>query len=198
MSRKRDASARRRPGPRRDAGGTEPAGAATWRSVRFALTVLGLLVLFFLVTRLPAVDRHVVTPYTGFVAWSSALLLRAAGAGVSSHGNVVASPAFSVAILPVCNGLEVTAIYAAAVLAFPAALSGKAIGLAGGLVIIYLINIVRIAALFLIGAHYHVAFEQAHYYYAQAFVIVATTGVWLAWVSLFSPYGLKNRRPVSD
>jgi exosortase H (IPTLxxWG-CTERM-specific) len=166
-------------------------------SVRFAVTVLGLLVLFFLATRSPLVDRHVVVPYTAFVTKSSALLLRLVEADVSSEGHMLSSPSFAVAILPVCNGLEATAIYAAAVLAFPAGLPGKAIGLFGGLVIIYLINILRIAALFVIGARFDAAFENAHYYYAQAFVIIATVCVWLAWVSLFSPYGRKSRRPVS-
>jgi exosortase H (IPTLxxWG-CTERM-specific) len=185
----------RRPSPTSgDAGRRQP---GFWPGVRFSATVLGLLVLFFLATRSPWVDREVVVPYTAFVTKSAALLLRTIGVDVSNHGNVIASQTFSVSILPVCNGLEVTAIYVAAVLAFPAASVAKAIGFLGGLAVIYLINLIRIAALFQIGARYHVAFEQVHYYYAQAFVIIVTVCIWLLWVSLFTDYGRTNRRLVS-
>jgi len=169
-----------------------------WKSVRFALTVLALLVLFFVALHNPTLDRRVISPYTDFVTRSSAAFLSATGSDVSSRGRVISSPSFAVEILPVCNGLEVTAIYAAAVLAFSASFAAKLVGLFGGLSIIYLINVIRIAVLFRTGERFHFAFEQVHYYYAQALVVVATIGVWLVWVHLFSPYGRKSRRPLPD
>jgi len=178
--------------PRADAG----TGSA-WKGVRFALSVLVLILLFFAALGNATFDRRFVSPYTDFVTKSSAVFLSATGARVTSHAHLISSPSFAVEVQPVCNGLEVTAIYTAAVLAFDASLGGKAAGLAGGLSIIYLINIIRIAALFRIGERFQQAFEQVHYYYAQALVVVATVGVWLVWVHLFSQYGRKNRRPLS-
>jgi exosortase/archaeosortase family protein len=64
--------------------------------------------------------------------------------------------------------------------------------------VIFLINILRIMVLFILGFKMPDVFEAVHYYYAQAFVIIATVGVWLFWVTTYSNYGSKTRRSVSD
>jgi exosortase/archaeosortase family protein len=57
--------------------------------------------------------------------------------------------------------------------------------------LIFLVNIVRIVVLFLLGFKVPNIFDAVHYYYAQAFVIIATVSVWLLWVVIYSDYGSK-------
>lgn len=165
---------------------------------RFVCATLGFLVLFFLIIRTDWFGDTIGEPYTRFVAAASRLFLRLIGVQAHGSGCVIASPEFTVSILNVCNGLEATAIFFATVLAFPASWKNKLIGLAIGYPVIYLINILRIAALFLIGYKVPRVFETVHYYYAQAFVILATVGVWLVWVSKYSAYGPKSRNRSAD
>ena len=68
-------------------------------------------------------------------------------------------------------------------LAFPAPVRRKVSGVLLGLVAVHLINVARLVVLFLIGIHFRSGFDQAHYYYAQGFLLLATVGVWTLWVT---------------
>ena len=162
-------------------------------TIRFVLLTFGLLVVAYWVLHRPTVVRSIVAPYTAFVASVSGGLLRLVGVSAQSHGAVISSPGFSVAIRSVCNGLEVTAIFIAAVLAFPVGWRSKLVGVAVGYTAVFLVNILRIVVLFLIGLHMPNVFESAHYYYAQGFVILVTAIVWVVWVSVCT-----RRTPAGD
>jgi len=166
--------------------------------IRFIVITLVSLVGFFILIGIDWVELHVLTPYTYFVAASSRALLRLLGIKASGSGSMITSDEFTVNILNVCNGIEATAIFFATILGFPARFRSKLLGLALGYPVIYFINILRIAALFIIGFKMPRVFETVHYYYAQAFVILATVSVWLIWVSKFSLYGSKNRPKPAD
>jgi exosortase H (IPTLxxWG-CTERM-specific) len=159
------------------------------------VTAVGLVGLYWIL-HLRTVVTGFVDPYTGVVAECSRTVLRLIGIKASGTGDLITSPGFSVSIKNVCNGLEVTAIFLAVTLAFPASWRNRLIGIAIGYPMIFAINIVRIVALFLIGLKMPGVFESAHYYYAQAFVIIATVGVWLVWVSTLSEYGTKVRNSI--
>lgn len=190
-----------------EGGGPVPAGrlgqfAARLRNnlpiIRFIIVTVVSLVGLFLLLKVPVVQEKFATPYTEFVAASGRFVLRLLGVQATGGGTVITSPEFSVNILNVCNGLEVTAIFFATVLGFPATWKSKLLGLAIGYPMIYIINLVRIVVLFFLGFKQPEIFETVHYYYAQAFVILATVGVWLLWVSLYSSYGAKSRHTVPD
>ncbi len=166
--------------------------------IRFILITIVSLVVFFVLLRLKFIQDHFIAPYTEFVAATSRFALRLLGIEAYGRGSLISSPEFSVNIMNVCNGLEVTAIFLATVLGFPATRKSKLIGLAIGYPVIYLINIFRIIVLFILGFKMPNIFQTVHYYYAQAFVILATVGVWLIWVSLYSAYGTKSRHRFSD
>ena len=104
---------------------------------------------------------------------------------------------FSILVQNVCNGLEVTAIFLATVLAFPTHWRNKLIGVALGFPAIFLINVARIAVLYILGFQIPNIFETVHRYYAQALVIILTLSVWLLWATVFTEYGSKARNRVS-
>jgi exosortase H (IPTLxxWG-CTERM-specific) len=166
--------------------------------VRFVLVTFVALVALFYILHLKWVIQYAVDPYTHFVTSFSRVCLRLVGVEAGGTGNTILSPQFSVSIKNICNGLEVTAIFFATILGFPASWKSKLLGLCVGYPVIFLINILRIMVLFILGFKVPHVFEAAHYYYAQAFVIIATVGVWLFWVSTYSAYGSKTHHSFSD
>lgn len=164
--------------------------------VRFVLVLVACLAAFFVIGRLDIVERRITEPYLVFVTGCSRLVLRLLGVEAGGSQTMIASPKFAVSIVDLCSGIGVTAIFFAAVLAFPATWKNKVAGLVGGYVVILIINLIRIVGLFLIGEYRPDLFDDAHYYYAQAFVMFASIGAWLFWVSLYSAYGTKSRHSV--
>jgi exosortase H (IPTLxxWG-CTERM-specific) len=158
-------------------------------TVRFVTLALALLVIFFFgLTQIRFLDRHVVAPYTVLLAKSMSVALRTMGSSVAYAGTEVAAKGFSATIVPACAGLEIMAMFVAVVLAFPASVRHKALGVGLGLVAVHTINVARLVVLFLIGIHFRYGFDQAHYYYAQGFLLLATVGVWALWVSRLPRY----------
>ena len=89
-------------------------------------------------------------------------------------------------IVPECGAIEVMAIFLAAVVAFPAALRNKLVGLLLGLPIMYFVNVLRLTCLAVIGALDNTkgrwVFDFAHEYLWQTVYIVFVVAVWLLWV----------------
>ena len=161
--------------------------------IRFVLTTVLLLVASYFVLKVPWIERHFVRPYTHFVAECSRICLGLIGVRTTGSGDLIASPEFSVTIKNVCNGLEVMAIFFATTIGFPSSIKGKLLGLLIGFPVIFLINTVRVMVLFILGSKNPQVFDDVHFYYAQALVIIATVTVWLLWVTTFSVYGSKTR-----
>jgi exosortase H (IPTLxxWG-CTERM-specific) len=157
---------------------------------RFVAGMLALLVaFFFLLTQVPFVVDHLVNPFTSLVAKSTAAALTAIGIRFVAHGNSFFLGGFRTDIVRPCSGLEMMAILAAAVLAFPATARRKIVGIAAGLSGIYVVNVTRLVALILIGYRHGSILDQAHYVYGQALLLMATAGIWLLWVSPLSVHG---------
>jgi exosortase/archaeosortase family protein len=94
--------------------------------------------------------------------------------------------AFTFIVVPSCGAIEVMAIFLAAVLAFPATWRHRSWGLALGLPLLYLVNILRLACLAYIGALDRSGewFNFVHEYVWQASYVVFVVIVWMAWAEL--------------
>lgn len=165
--------------------------------IRFVMITFTLLIAAYFILKIPWLERRVVEPYTHFVAACSRFCLGLIGVRAAGSGAMIVSPEFSVAIKNVCNGLEVTAIFLATTVAFPSTTKSKLVGLLIGFPVIFFVNIVRIMVLFVLGARNPQVFDDVHFYYAQALVIIVTVAVWLLWVTTFSVYGSKTRHRLS-
>jgi len=179
-------------------GSQEHSARARDRSVlRFtSATILGV-VAFFVLSRIPFVLLHVVSPYTRFITNCARHALRLTGYDVGGSGSMIVGPSFSVEVLNVCNGLEVTGIFLVAVLAFPAGWKNRLAGLALGYPAIFFLNVARIAVLYVLGFRSPDIFDSVHRYYAQALVVIVTLAIWGLWVVTFTDYGTKAHRRVS-
>ena len=138
--------------------------------------------------RVPAdgLNDHLVEPFTAVVAKASGLALSVIGQDISMQGTIIRNPTFAVNIKNGCNGVETMVIFLAAVLAFPATLRSKAIGLALGVLAIQGINLVRVVALFLTGVYFPSFFDSSHTVVWQTVVILSGVVLWILWANRFA------------
>ena len=153
---------------------------------RFLILFLTILGGSFTVVALRQVNDAFVTPYTAVIARMSGSVLRIFGEKATVTGCVVSSPRFAVTIYNGCNGLITSLIFISGVLAFPAKISAKLIGVIGGLLTIQLINLVRIVSLFYIGIFLPQHFNDAHIFVWQSLVIIAGISLWIVWAHKFA------------
>jgi exosortase H (IPTLxxWG-CTERM-specific) len=150
---------------------------------RFIILFLAILAATFTIIALHPINDAIVVPYTAFIARVSGVILRLLGEEAAVSGCLVSSPRFAVTIYNGCNGLITSLIFIAGVLAFPARPAAKLIGVAGGLLAIQIINMVRIVSLFYIGIFLPDLFNDAHIFVWQSLVILAGVALWVIWAN---------------
>jgi exosortase/archaeosortase family protein len=120
--------------------------------------------------------------YLHLVAASAAAVLRLLGRGVTCEFDMLHG-GFDMSIRSGCDGLQAMAIFASAVVAYPASWTRRTQGLLAGVASLLGINIVRIATLFLVGAEWPQHFESAHVQVWPALLILCAVLLWAAWAS---------------
>ena len=148
---------------------------------RFIIRFAVLLVLGFLAIAPPLVQMRVLQPFTESLAVMSAVLLGGVGHDVSRAGTTLFSPTFAVDVRNGCNAVEAALILIAAILATPARWKKKLIGIAGGLVVLQAINLVRISSLYLLGYYDRELFDLFHSAVWQVLIILVALGIFVFW-----------------
>jgi len=153
---------------------------------RFALVFAGIVLALFAAQLTAPAQAWVVGPWTDAVAHVATWVARAFDPAVTVAGATLYSQStgFAVTILAGCNGLEAMIVLLAAILAYPAPWKHRLAGLAGGVLAVQLLNIVRIVSLFYIGQWSVAVFEWAHLYAWQALIMLDALIVWLLWLRL--------------
>jgi exosortase H (IPTLxxWG-CTERM-specific) len=156
-------------------------------AIRFVLLFGLWLGLFSLLFQIAAVDEWLVVPLTRGIAHVSNVGLHLIGFDTEVSGTVIqGSEGLAVNILKGCNGAYVMAIFAAAVLAFPAPWGFRLAGLAVGMPAVQIINLGRIISLYYIGVNHPALFEKFHYEVWQTIVILLSMALWLGWAEISS------------
>jgi len=103
--------------------------------LRFALVFGAIVLALFTAELTPPGQRLVVEPWTALVAKAATSAMKAFDPGVVADGSTITQPSngFAVTILAGCNGIEAMIILGAALLAYPAPVKHKLIGLAAGI-----------------------------------------------------------------
>jgi exosortase H (IPTLxxWG-CTERM-specific) len=96
-------------------------------------------------------------------------------------GHTITSSHFSITVVTACTGLFMTAVFLAAVIAYPSRFLAKLIGLALGIAGIFTVNIVRLVSLFYIGIYWPSFLNQAHLLVWPSLLIVFSLFLWLFW-----------------
>jgi exosortase H (IPTLxxWG-CTERM-specific) len=157
---------------------------------RFVVGLLG----FYAMVALNQVNEQLIVPFTAVAARCSALLLRVIESEVASAGTVMLSARFALDVRNGCNGIEAVILLAAAILAFPATLRSRLIGVAIGSVAIELLNLVRLSSLFWLGEHYRPIFDFVHVAVWQSLIILAAISIFVLWSWKFAEKPLAESR----
>ncbi len=157
---------------------------------KFGVALIG----FYAVVALNPVNDHVIVPFTVLVARCSSALLRVVEGGVGTVGTVMRSPRFALDVRNGCNGVEAAILLAAAILAFPASLRSRLIGLGIASVAIELLNLVRLSSLFWLGEHHRRIFDFFHVAVWQSLIILAAISIFILWSWKFAEKPLVESR----
>lgn len=136
---------------------------------------------FYLFTFLPAMNKGFLPSYMRLNARMSAAILNVFGEGARADGTMVYSSRYSVDIHHGCDAIEPSALFIAAVLAFPAKFLLKLPGLLAGTVVLSLINLFRIVTLFYTGIHLPGSFEFMHEDVWQSLFVLLALVLWVLW-----------------
>lgn len=145
----------------------------------FSALLLGL----SLVYNLDPVMNGLVAPWNRVLAEASYFIMQATDVSVDLRVNILTNPlnGFSVAVENDCNGIEATIILVSAILAYPASVKRKALGLLIGVSVIQVINVVRIVTLFHVGQWSTPVFDLTHKYIWPALIIMAALLMFVLW-----------------
>ncbi len=101
------------------------------------------------------------------------------------QGEDILLGSFSLRIVEECTALFASLIYVSCVLAYPANLKSKLIGIGFGVPVIQAVNIIRLVILSITGLYYPGIFEFVHTYIWQSIFIIFVIAVWLVWLERF-------------
>jgi exosortase H (IPTLxxWG-CTERM-specific) len=153
------------------------------RQTRFLVVFAVLLIAFYAVITIDAVDKRVVLPFTAALARLSGAALNLIGEKVQVNGTVIAGLRFAVDIRGGCNGLEAVVFVCAAMLAFHAPWQKRVIGSLAAAVILEALNVIRIDSLYLLGVYHRNIFEMFHLAVWQTLMFGAAVFLFLIWTS---------------
>ncbi len=161
--------------------------------VLFLVKFFAVLVAAYLLIAWNPVNDHVIAPFTAAIARGSGVLLNLIGQGVVVSGTVIRSIRFAVNINNGCNGVEAMLILLASIVAFPATMRARAVGLLLGAIAVQALNFVRIITLYLLGAYQPRLFDMFHTAVWQIVIILAAIGFFLVWSARVGPTRLASR-----
>lgn len=156
------------------------------RQTRFLIVFVVLLIAFYAIVTLDAVDEHFVLPFTHGLAATSGALLNAIGERVHVAGTVIAGQQFAVDVRGGCNGLEAVVFVCAAMLAFAAPWRTRIAGAISAAIILEAVNVIRVASLYWIGVYHRSMFETFHLAIWQTVMFAIAVLLFVTWVSRFA------------
>lgn len=115
-------------------------------------------------------------------AYLLGFLLRIFGMDAVVKGNDVFLDGFALTIIDECTAIFGSIIYVSCTLAYPADVRKKIIGIAFGIPLLYIINMIRLVVIAFVGLSYPEIFEYVHTYLWQTIFIVFVIIIWLIWV----------------
>jgi len=92
-----------------------------------------------------------------------------------------------------CNGLVIMALYAGFIIAYPGPIKTKSIFIVAGILIIFIMNLMRVVALTFNWMYYQSSFEFNHNYTFTFLVYAVVFIMWMVWANKFSSLKLQPK-----
>jgi exosortase/archaeosortase family protein len=154
--------------------GSRPAG-------HFVMKVAAFMVVFLLVYRDDFIG-WLIGPWVDLTARMTVALLHLLEVqAVRAGGQIYHAGGFAYEIYYRCTAVLPAALLAALILASTACLRRKLIGVALGVVVLIVVNLMRLVHLFHLGVHHPTLFEAAHDVVWELILVMATIGLWWIW-----------------
>lgn len=146
--------------------------------------LVGFIVLTAVFYGIVAITRdNIFMGYVNATAYIASMFLKIFGVHSNSGNGIITDGSFALYLAFGCEGSEPIMIFAAATLAFPAKWKDKLTGLVAGVLILYVLNLVRILALFFIGKHFPDSFRSFHGEIFPVIFIFLAIIVWFLWIN---------------
>ena len=124
----------------------------------------------------------------------AARCLNAVGMHPVLYGRTLSQSGFTVSVITECSTLYMAILFFSFVAVYPAALRQKLIGLPLGVAVLNAGNILRIAALFVVGVSSPGVFEIVHVYLGQVLMVLFVLAVCLAWLNMGAEPAARNHK----
>jgi exosortase H (IPTLxxWG-CTERM-specific) len=135
-------------------------------------------------------------PVNEHVALTLGLALNAFGVPASTVHDTVSEGGLAFKIIPECTPLFTTGLFLSFIVFHPATVRQKATGLAMGIPVLYLGNLVRLALTFMISRHARRLFDVFHVYLGQVFTMLLVIVVCILWMKWIDREESKQGMPV--
>lgn len=150
--------------------------------IKFYVFLGYFLLLQFFVLHWDVSKKYIAEYFPAGIAHSSTALLNIVGVEATANKNFVTMPnRYTFQIVYHCAGIFAMIIYTAAVLAYPATILEKLLGLFIGIAALNTINVVRIASLGVVAMYRPDFFEVFHEWLWQGIFIIFVLFMWLVW-----------------
>ncbi|RJR22840.1 MAG: exosortase H [Nitrospiraceae bacterium] len=129
-------------------------------------------------------------PVNENVAATLGLVLHGFGIPVTVVNDIVAEGALAFRIVPDCTPLFTSGLFLSFVMFYPATYRQKAMGLLTGIPALYLGNLARLTATFMISRYERRLFDIVHVYLGQVFtmlLVLIVCIIWLKWLERKEP-----------
>jgi archaeosortase B (VPXXXP-CTERM-specific) len=148
--------------------------------LRFGAGFFGYLLLFSIGFWALSVQRHL-GPLQHLMAVVSARVGRWTGGHAIAAGNTIVVPTLTMDVNHECTGVFVCMLFAGFVLAYPVSWRSRLIGLAAGIPLFLIVNVLRLATLARIAEIYPRAFFYVHEYVWQGILTALVLIGAIAW-----------------
>ncbi|MHB0975778.1 MAG: exosortase/archaeosortase family protein [Candidatus Aquicultorales bacterium] len=125
----------------------------------------------------------------------SVALMRLARLPVEVDGAVISVPNQTLIVTLECTAVYLMMIYSGLVVAYPASIKGKIVGLAAGLPAIFLVNIARLVMVSFVAYASPYIFRQVHDFIWQVLFVILVMIIWVVWMEVIVDRA--ERAPVS-
>jgi exosortase H (IPTLxxWG-CTERM-specific) len=181
-------------GKRRGAGRLNPEGdcvnidqpgmGSDRRALAFAITFAAIAVGGIAVLLIPAVDENVVNPFTAGLVDVCAGLLKLFDGRVTATGNILAitGTGAAVSVENGCNAVEVCLLLSAAIIAWPASIRARVVGVLIGIAAIQTVNLARIISLLYLSFYSPPLFEFFHLYVWETMIMLEAVLLFFLWM----------------
>lgn len=146
----------------------------------FVLLMLG----FYLFYYSPLYENYIMGPLLSKQAQLSNMLLNWMQYKTETLEDSIIGEQFRVSIKNGCDGIEATALYICAIVAFPfVSWRHKLKGLFLGVLVLSILNLFRIAGLYIAGLHWKAAFEFLHLHGGVIIFTLIAILLWFIWLA---------------